>query len=252
MEPTGINIPIPECAPEPVSLWLDLHPLDDASHVPQCDSEPQVLWLDLHHLDDLANEPQLECDPEPQSLWLDMHPLEGFTNVEPEFAPELASLTAIELRDEDDVDGVGPVTPAKQARSPLPAAEHAQEKQHVDVPAQPPIAAVHAPSQAPRSGGCAVMIGPIAETEPVTPPAELVQWVVTLFPVTERGFSRDIVSQVREGLHIRVTMTSARAARHFVAHWAAHNPFSGTQRMLSVRLANERDNPQTGRSGSGK
>ncbi|KZP32112.1 hypothetical protein FIBSPDRAFT_925485 [Athelia psychrophila] len=54
---TRAQMHIPECAPEPVSFWLDLYPIDDLLHVLECAPEPPstststYAWIDLQPLD---------------------------------------------------------------------------------------------------------------------------------------------------------------------------------------------------------
>ncbi|KZP24595.1 hypothetical protein FIBSPDRAFT_951000 [Athelia psychrophila] len=136
----------------------------------------------------------------------------------------------------------------KRNRSPPPATAYAQKKRMVDPPtACAPVAAPPVP--VPTTN--AVIIGPIPELDSEQPAATLVQWVVTLLPLTEHGFSRDIVSQVRQGLHIRVTMTSPEAASRLVAHWNEHKPLAGTNELLSIRRSTARDDAYTNLFGSG-
>lgn len=141
----------------------------------------------------------------------------------------------------------------KRSRTPPSAVEYPQKKRFIDPPGSraptlPPPARVPAPNQAPSS--TAVMIGPISESLTKTP-AELVKWVVTLLPTSEHKFSGDIVSQVRQGLHIRVVMTSAHAANRLVSYWDECNPLAGTNEMLCIRLATARDDAFTLLFGSG-
>ncbi|KZP32080.1 hypothetical protein FIBSPDRAFT_1023829 [Athelia psychrophila] len=76
---TRTQMPIPECAPEPVSFWLDLYPIDDLLNVPECAPEhPSTstsshAWINLQPLDgdegDI-NTPERTPNP-PRTPWLD-------------------------------------------------------------------------------------------------------------------------------------------------------------------------------------
>ena len=82
---------IPECAPEPLSLWIDLHPLNDARPIPECAPESVSLWVNLHPIDDISDVPTRR--PDSPALWLDLHPVDDYNNVAPESTPEPASLS---------------------------------------------------------------------------------------------------------------------------------------------------------------
>ncbi|KZP13822.1 kinase-like protein [Athelia psychrophila] len=124
---------IPECAPEPLSMWIDLHYIDSFHDVPRADPEPQSLWVELHELnsstldtpecapeplshsfnlhpiDDTHNVPQ--SDPEPRSLWFDLHQINDHV---PELMPEPAS-HSLDLHTVEDLVSSNPEGEGHQA-----------------------------------------------------------------------------------------------------------------------------------------
>ncbi|KZP06638.1 hypothetical protein FIBSPDRAFT_316482 [Athelia psychrophila] len=76
---TRAQMPIPECAPEPVSFWLDLYPIDDLLNVPECAPEPPstsastFAWIDLQPLggDEEDIDTPERTPNSPRTPWLD-------------------------------------------------------------------------------------------------------------------------------------------------------------------------------------
>lgn len=78
---------VPEVAPEPISLSVDLHLLNTGDQISEQTSESRSPWIGLRRIDD--NEHGIpEVAPEPTSLYLDLHPLEDDADSIPDDLPK--------------------------------------------------------------------------------------------------------------------------------------------------------------------